>query len=73
MSGKSPSDLAKKMREIDITMLSTHAENGAIAGRPMSNNGEVDYDGDSYYFTWELPHGRRHRARPDGIADLPRF
>ena len=53
MSSKSLSDLAKKMREIDIAMLSTHAENGAIAGRPMSNNGEVDYDGDSYYFTWE--------------------
>ena len=24
-----------------------------IAARPMSNNGEVEYDGDSYYFTWE--------------------
>lgn len=44
-------DLAERMRDIDIAILSTRAENGAIAGRPMSNNGEVEYDGDSYYFT----------------------
>jgi len=53
MSDKSLKDLAEKMRDIDIAMLLTHAEGGTIAGRPMSNNGEVDYDGDSYYFTWE--------------------
>jgi general stress protein 26 len=45
------SDLAERMRDIDIAVLSTRTENGAIAGRPMSNNGEVDFDGDSYYFT----------------------
>ena len=44
-------DLAERMRDIDIAILSTRTENGAIAGRPMSNNGEVAYDGDSYYFT----------------------
>lgn len=53
MSNKSLKDLAEKMRDIDIAMLLTHAGGGTIAGRPMSNNGEVDYDGDSYYFTWE--------------------
>ena len=53
MSDKSLKDLAEKMRDIDIAMLLTHAEGGTIAGRPMSNNGEVDYNGDSYYFTWE--------------------
>ena len=46
-------DLAKKIAEIDICMLSTHTEGGNIASRPMSNNGEVDSDGDSYYFTWD--------------------
>jgi general stress protein 26 len=45
--------IAKAMRDIDFAMLNTHAEGGAIGGRPMSNNREVDYDGDSYYFTWE--------------------
>jgi general stress protein 26 len=52
MSAKSLSELSKKMRKIDIAMLSTHTDGGAIASRPMSNNGEVEYDGDSYYFTW---------------------
>ena len=47
------SRIAKAMKDIDFAMLSTHAEGGAIGGRPMSNNREVDYDGDSYYFTWE--------------------
>ena len=44
-------ELAKKMKDIDFAMLSTRAEGGQIAARPMSNNGDVDYDGDSYYFT----------------------
>ena len=47
------SRIAKAMKDIDFAMLSTHDEGGAIGGRPMSNNREVDYDGDSYYFTWE--------------------
>lgn len=46
-------DLAKKMAGIDFTMLQTHADSGEIAGRPMSNNGDVDYDGDSWFFTSE--------------------
>jgi len=46
-------DLAKKMAHIDFTMLQTHAASGDIAARPMSNNGDVDYDGDSWFFTTE--------------------
>ena len=53
MPTKTLAELSRKMRQIDITMLSTHTDDGQIAGRPMSNNGEVDYDGDSYYFTWD--------------------
>ncbi|MGF1621559.1 MAG: pyridoxamine 5'-phosphate oxidase family protein [Rhodomicrobiaceae bacterium] len=52
MSAKSLSDLSKQMRKIDITMLTIHTDDGEIAARPMSNNGEVEYDGNSYYFTW---------------------
>ena len=48
---KTLAELSEKMRDIDFTMLSTRAANGAIGSRPMSNNREVDYDGDSYYFT----------------------
>lgn len=53
MSDRSLKDLAEKMRDIDFAMLSTHTTGGAIGARPMSNNREVDYDGDSYYFTYD--------------------
>ena len=46
-------DIAEKMRDIDFTILSTRTEGGQIAARPMSNNRQVDYDGDSYFFTCE--------------------
>lgn len=46
-------DLSAKMRKIDFTMLFTKAENGALGGRPMSNNGDVEYDGDSWFFAYE--------------------
>ena len=50
---KTLADLAEAMRDIDFAMLATHTQGGAIGARPMSNNRNVDYDGDSYYFTWE--------------------
>jgi general stress protein 26 len=53
MSKKSLADIAKEMAGIDIAILSTHTESGEIANRPMSNNGDVSYDGTSYYFTYE--------------------
>lgn len=50
MADMTMKDLSRKMREIDFTMLITRTSNGALAGRPMSNNRDVDYTGDSYYF-----------------------
>ena len=44
-------DLADKMAGMDIAILSTVTSDGSIAGRPMSNNAEVEYDGTSTYFT----------------------
>ena len=46
-------DLSKTMRDIDFTMLSTRSEDGRIAARPMSNNGDVDYDGDNWFFAMD--------------------
>ena len=43
--------LAKTMKHIAFAMLSTQAAGGHISARPMSNNRDVEYDGDSYYFT----------------------
>ncbi len=46
-------DLADAMAKIDFTMLTTKTEGGALASRPMSNNGDVRFNGDSYYFSWD--------------------
>jgi general stress protein 26 len=46
-------DISEKLRDIDFAILLTHTESGQIAGRPMSNNRDVEYDGDSYFFTSE--------------------
>ena len=53
MSKKTLAEIAKLMAGIDIAILSTHTEGGEIANRPMSNNGDVTYDGSSYYFTYQ--------------------
>lgn len=45
-------DISEKMRDIDFTILSTRSDKGSIAGRPMSNNREVEFDGDSFFFTY---------------------
>jgi general stress protein 26 len=43
-------ELSELMREIDFVMLQTRTEGGKIAGRPMSNNRDVEFDGDSFFF-----------------------
>ncbi len=51
MSHLTLSDISEKMRDIDFAVLSTRTEGGAVAARPMSNNRQVEFDGDSYFFT----------------------
>ena len=53
MSDQKLKTLAKKMSGIDIAMFSTYSTYGRLDIRPMSNNGEVEYDGTSYYFAFE--------------------
>jgi len=50
MAEMSLQDVAETLKDIDFVMLNTHTDGGQIAGRPMSNNREVDYDGDSWFF-----------------------
>ncbi len=38
------------MRKIDFCMMQTVGTNG-VNSRPMSNNGEVEYDGDNWFFS----------------------
>jgi general stress protein 26 len=51
MAEKTLAELAGKMKDIDFAVLSTRTGGGAIAGRPMSNNREVEFDGAAYFFT----------------------
>lgn len=46
-------DLAKQLRKLDFCMLATQGRGKAITSRPMSNNGDVDYDGDSWFFSYD--------------------
>ncbi len=45
-------DLSKKMAKLDFAMLSTQSVDGGTTARPMSNNGDVEYSGDSYFFAY---------------------
>ena len=48
---KSLQDIAQDMRDIDFCTLATIAIDGSIASRPMSNNAEVEYNGESWFFS----------------------
>lgn len=45
--------LAKKMKEIDYCMMVTLSKSGNFNSRPMSNNQDVNWNGESFYFTFE--------------------
>jgi general stress protein 26 len=61
-------DLSEKMKAIDFAMLFTRAASGAMAGRPMSNNGDVQYQGDSFFFTFEPSHTVEDIERDANVA-----
>lgn len=50
---KTLDEISEAMRDIDFCTLATHSGDGSIGGRPMSNNRNVDYEGDSWFFTYE--------------------
>jgi general stress protein 26 len=68
MSNMTLKDLAKAMGKIDFTMLTTRTDGGRFATRPMSNNGEVEYDGDSFYFSWDSARTVSDIARDPQVA-----
>lgn len=51
MAKKSMKEVAKIMADMDICMLTTIKGRDITTSRPMSNNGDVRYDGKSYFFT----------------------
>jgi general stress protein 26 len=50
---KTLAEISEAMRDIDFCMLVSRAEDGSLGGRPMSNNREVEYEGTSWFFTYE--------------------
>ena len=57
-------EVAEMLREIDICMFVTRAD-GTLHGRPMSNNRHVEYDGDSWFFSYrDTPKVRELEADP---------
>lgn len=52
-------DVAKAMRDMDLCFMSTHGGDGTISSRPMSNNAQVDWDGDNWFFS----HGDTRKVR----------
>jgi general stress protein 26 len=50
MPKKEQQAIAELMRDLDLCMLTTRAEGGGMHARPMSNNGEVEFDGDLWFF-----------------------
>lgn len=45
--------IAEKMKNLDFCMMVTQDGRQISHSRPMSNNGKVDFDGDSWFFTYE--------------------
>ena len=48
--------LREMVKEIDFCMLTTVDENGDLHSRPMSVNGDIDTDGDLWFFTSASSH-----------------
>jgi general stress protein 26 len=55
-----PTDDLQKLREmvedIDFCMLTTIDERGDLHSRPMSSNGDIDQNGDMWFFTGAFSH-----------------
>jgi general stress protein 26 len=43
-------EIAKLLKGIDLCQFATRGQNGELHARPMSNNGQVEFDGTSWFF-----------------------
>lgn len=58
-------DISDKMKKIDVCMMTTRNSMDMLESRPMSNNRDVDYAGESYFFTLDnTPLVRDLKAHP---------
>jgi general stress protein 26 len=68
MSRWTLNDISEKLRDIDFAMLLTRSGSDEITGRPMSNNRDVEYDGDTYFFTLQGADMVAHIEREPKVA-----
>jgi general stress protein 26 len=61
-------ELSKKLAKIDFCMFNTNGGSGRINSRPMSNNGDVEYDGDSWFFSYDDTKKVSEIGRDNGVA-----
>ncbi|MEP6637151.1 MAG: pyridoxamine 5'-phosphate oxidase family protein, partial [Acidobacteriota bacterium] len=59
--------LREMVKEIDFCMLTTLDEEGALHSRPMSVNGEIDPDGDLWFFTYGSSHKVAEIEKAPGV------
>lgn len=60
--------LSKQLSKIDFCMFNTNGASGTINSRPMSNNGDVEYDGDSWFFSYEDTRKVNEIGRDHGVT-----
>ena len=68
MSTMTMEELSGKISKIDFCMFNTNGGSGKINSRPMSNNGDVEYDGDSWFFSYEDTKKVSEIGRDAGVA-----
>lgn len=52
MTSMTKEALSKHLKKLDFCMFSTRDASNRMNSRPMSNNGDVEYDGDSWFFSY---------------------
>ena len=58
-------DISNHMKKIDICMMTTRNSQDMLESRPMSNNKDVEYQGESFFFTLDsTPMVRDLKAHP---------
>ena len=65
---KTLQDISEALKDIDFCMLVSRAADGSLAGRPMSNNREVAYEGTSWFFTRDDTHTVEQIARDASVG-----
>lgn len=53
-------DISQAMKKLDICMMVTHNSGMGLESRPMSNNKDVEFNGDSWFFANEDASVIRH-------------